>query len=428
MKTERSIKSVLIAGVVVGIVLLSGFGIMGLTSPQDHKESIEKITIRPVKAEKLSSLPSIKTRSFPGVVEPAKESKLAFRVGGPLISFDVNIGQKVKKGDVLAQIDPRDYQVRILRIKAALAEATVTLSTMRKGARSEDIALLESQLTAARAQLHEAELNYQRFQALHDQKAAAGSAFDRAKTAYDVAKSGVMAAEQSLEKAKKGARPEEIEGMEARIKGLEADLMASKNALEDTKLKAPFDGVVNKKFVENFESVNPGQNIVSIFDFRQVEITISVPEELLIHKDAVVKYYCKLPSQPDRVFDAQFKEIGLNTTDSTQSYPLTVIMTLPDIMAVRPGMAADVFVDMKMNGNEKKGFLIPLSAVFSDASGEPSVWRIDPDTMRVQKTAVKQGDLYGDLIRIESALGEGDLIVTAGARFLREDQIVRLMK
>ncbi len=428
MKIKLGIKSILITVAIVGIVLLSGFGIMGLTNPQNHKESIERISVRPVKAKKLSSLPSYKTRSFPGVVKAAKESKLAFRVGGPLISFDVNIGQKVKEGDILAQIDPRDYEIAIARIEAGLSEAKIGLKAMRKGARKEDIALLESQLAAAQAQLAEAAANYKRFEALHEQKAAAGSAFDRAKTGYELAKAGVAAAEKSLEKARTGARPEEIEAMEAKIKGLHVELRSAKNMLEDTKLKAPFDGVVNKKFVENFETVGPGQPIVSILDFRQVEITISIPEELLIHKDAVVRYYCKLPSLPDRVFDAQFKEIGLNTTDSTQSYPLTVVMNIPDDMTVRPGMAADVFVDVKTSDRESQGFLIPLAAVFSDPAGTPSVWKIDPEKMTIHKTSVKQGELYGDLIRIESELDEGDMIVTAGARFLREGQHVRLMK
>lgn len=107
---------------------------------------------------------------------------------------------------------------------------------------------------------------------------------------------------------------------------------------------------------------------------------------------------------------------------------MTVVMHVPDDMMVRPGMAADVFIDVKTNDHENKGFLIPLTAVFSDTSGTPSVWKIDPKNMTIQKTAVKQGDLYGDLIRIESELDEGDLIVTAGARFLREGQQVLLMK
>lgn len=105
-------------------------------------------------------------RSFPGLVKAASDTKLAFRVGGPLIQFDVRIGQRVVKGDVIARIDPRDFEINVMRLTATLDEARANLKAMRVGARAEDIALLEADLRAAQARLTEAKNSHKRYQTM----------------------------------------------------------------------------------------------------------------------------------------------------------------------------------------------------------------------------------------------------------------------
>ena len=79
--------------------------------------------------------------------------------------------------------------------------------------------------------------------------------YDKTKTALDAARANVTVVAQELKKAKTGARAEDIEAAQARIKSLSAELKAAENALADTVLKAPFTGYVNHKYVENHETV-----------------------------------------------------------------------------------------------------------------------------------------------------------------------------
>ena len=185
---------------------------------------------RPVRVVKVEAKGTAHCRDFPGVTKERKESKLAFRVSGPLQLFNVKVGQRLAEGDVIAQIDPRDFQLAVARAEAGLAEAKAGLKAMHEGARAEDIASLEAKLGGARSKLNEAKLFRDRFKALVEDGSVPKSKLDNAAASFDVAQAEVRAAEKQLEKATKGARIEEIEGMEAKIAGLKVQLAAARNA------------------------------------------------------------------------------------------------------------------------------------------------------------------------------------------------------
>ncbi len=251
--------------------------------------------------------------------------------------------------------------------------------------------------------------------------------FDEAEAAYHTAKATVDARIQELTKARSGARAEDIEAAEAGIQRLTADLRAAKNALDDTKLKAPFDGVVNRKYLENHENVDAGVPVLSLLDLSDVEVRTTVPEDLVIRRASFAEIRCTLSAYANRRFQATLKEIGRKTDSANQSYPMTVILHVPDEVIVEPGMAAMVSVSLGRTGEGDTGFVVPTAAVFADAEGHPAVWRIDPTTYRVRKTRVVTAGLSGDAVGVVSGLSPGDRLVTAGARFLREEQEVRLL-
>jgi len=386
-----------------------------------------KPMIRPVKAVFLHQAKVGEIRSFPGIVEAASETELAFRVGGPLIEFGVNIGQPVQKGEVIARIDPRDFEVNVMRLTAAIEEASANLRAMRTGARAEDIARLEADLSAARARLTEAESNYRRYEKLIVHKAVSQANLDHSRTEFDTAKARVDVAMQSLKKARSGARREDIEAAEARIKLMQADLKTAQNALADTYLRAPFSGYVHHQKVENYQTVKGGDPIVSLLDFSQVEVHTAIPEELIIRRSEIVDITCALDAYPGHRFPATVKEIGRKTDSANQSYPLTVILHLPDDIDAQPGMAATVSVSINSAEQPTKGFILPLGAVFADSEGQSCVWRIDPESMTVIRTQVQTGTLSRDTIQIVAGLDSGDRVVTAGARFLRNGQPIRIL-
>ncbi len=422
-------KTPVICGLILGTIFITAI-ILVWDFPfnsADATTPVQEVT-RPAKVICISEALTFETRSFPGIAKAARDTKLAFRVGGPLIEFDVRIGRKIGQGEMIAKIDPRDFEIRVMRLTAAVSEAEASLKAMRQGARPEDIRTLKANLNAARAQLTEAELNFNRHKILYEKNVVPKAKYDSAKAAYDMTKAGLEAASQSLKKGQRGARAEDIEAMDARIKGLKTDLKAAKNALEDTVLQAPFTGIINEKQVENYETVAPGQPVVSMLDISNTEISAAIPENLMVRKSDFLDFSCEFDAYPGKQFDAALKEIGRKTRSANQSYPLTVIPNLPDGFKIHPGMAATVNIRLKHPGSKEPGFSIPIGAVFADENGESHVWITDPKTMRVHRTRVRTGNMVGENIQVLSGLKPGNQIVTAGAHFLKENQKIRILE
>lgn len=383
--------------------------------------------VRPVKTIVVREKAFAEHRSFPGLVEPAAEVQLAFRVGGPLVSLELKVGQNVRKGEVIARIDPRDFELNVVRIQAAIAEAHAKLKALKKGARAEDIAALRARLRAAVARRTEAERNLERLKALVSRHAVSLSRYDKALAAAEAAAADVRALKEELKKAQRGARAEEIEAAESSIRRLAADLKFAKNALSDTLLRAPFNGVVSCVLVENHENVKSGAPVVSLLELSRVEVRTAVPEEVVIHRSSITGVTCMLEAYPARRFAARIQEIGRKIDRANQSYPLSVVLVDAENTVIEPGMAATVHLTLQRTDGQGKGVLVPLGSLFGDEEGRSCVWRIDPGTMRVVKTPVQVGAFEAEDARILSGLEDGDRIVTAGARFLREHQKVRIL-
>ncbi len=411
--------AVALLGVAAGALFLHG------KQPADAGDS-QTLAVRPVRVVEVEPMGPVQNREFPGVTKERQESKLAFRVSGPLLAFDVNVGQRLAEGDVIAQIDPRDFELAVARAEAGMAEAKAGLKAMRDGARSEDIAALEAKLGGAKSKLNEARIFRDRFQALVQDGSVARAKLDNASASFDVAQAEVHAAEKQLEKAMKGAREEEIEGMEAKIAGLKVQLAAARNALNDTTLRAPFAGDVSQKYVENHETVAAGHPIVSLLDCSSIDVTAGIPEDVVIQQDRFRSFACQLDAYPDRWFEATLKEIGPSIQHGKLTYPLTVTLRLPADLFVRPGMTARVRIEIAQGASNSGGFRLPPVATVLGDDGEPSVWVVDSAKDTVYRQVVTTGKLANDGIEITGGLHSGQLVVTAGAPLLYEGQRVRI--
>ena len=426
---KRSLSGKRIGFYAAGLVmLLSGAGLFLLNREKNaNAVPVPSQIIRPVKVMVLRGSAQQEIRTFPGVVQATREVDLAFRVGGPLVGLDVRIGQRVQQGEVLARIDPRDFEINRTRLTAALQEAQAGLNAMKIGARSEDIASLEAQLNAARVRMEDARRNFERQKNLLADHVVAQAEYDNALAAFDTARAGVEVSQQELKKAHKGARIEDIQAAEARIQRLRADIKAAENALADIRLVAPFTGYVDKKQVENFENVSPGQPIVTLLDFSGIEVRSAIPEDVFIRREAIVDVTCLLDAYAGRSFPATVKEIGRKTDSANQSYPLTVSLAADQGLIPQPGMAATLKLTLDKAMGRDRHFQVPAAAVFADPEGRSCVWKVDLQTLRVIRIPVVTGELYQDTVQILSGVNEGDRVVIAGARFLQVDQEIRIL-
>ncbi|MBU0946644.1 MAG: efflux RND transporter periplasmic adaptor subunit [Proteobacteria bacterium] len=235
------------------------------------------------------------TLSYPGHVLASRQAKLAFRVKGPLIRVEVQPGETVEEGQVLMQIDPRDFE--------------------------DNIRVLEAELAGAQARQDGAKRDFTRAQTLFDQHVSATADFDRARSSFDSAVAGVQS--------------------------IRAQLQIARHQLKDTSLRAPYAGVITTQGAENFEMVKSGEEVLGIQDISTLEVEITIPESEIVHHllQKGEEVAVELSAVPGRLFAARLKEWNTAADPLTRAYALRFSFPAPADVHVLPGMTAEVFIN-----------------------------------------------------------------------------------
>jgi len=368
----------------------------------------------------------VELRSFPVFVKEGAAAKLAFRTPGKLEEFNAVVGKRFAKDEVVAKLETRDYQLIVDRAQQALLEARAGLKAMETGARTEDEAALEAAVAAAKSQRESAEKQFKRMESLKADGTASEVQYDAAKTAFDVASSAELAAEKALEKGRKGSRAEEIEMMKAKIAGLEIDLQLAQNKLNDTVLKAPFDGIVSEKYVDNYETIIAGVAVLNLVDDSSFEGELSVSEDFVSRQSQVQKVECVFEALPGKVFTATIRQTSTSVQKGNRAYLATLTIDAKPEDGVLIGMVGTANVSFK----ESDAYVtVPVSSLVAnegDSKNESAVWIVNEDGTSIERRAVKVGALVDGKAQILDGLKSGERIVAAGAGFLTDGQKIRV--
>ncbi|BBO73067.1 hemolysin D [Desulfosarcina widdelii] len=366
MKTQKKI----ILAILLSVLFFGSCG---------EERTIEKPEVSLVKAIQVASASNFVEKSFPGKASAAQEANLSFRVSGPLIRFPVKVGDEVRKGDLLARIDPRDFEVRLDNAKG--------------------------QLTRAMAALKLAKMEYDRVQRTwqQDRGAVSESMLDQHRENYHQIKAGMQS--------------------------LEASVTAAEDALSYTMLRAPFTGIVVKTFVENYEDVQAKVPVVRLVDIADIEFTVDIPEDYIFRIPRVEKVLIQFDIYPARDFSARIKEIGREASKTTRTYPVTLVMAQSGDIKIYPGMAGRArFVSEAISKELDPAIEIPLSAIFKGSGESDSVWVINPESRTIKRRQVKLGVLTRNGVTVLEGLASGEWIVAAGVNSLGEGQSVRMLQ
>ncbi len=329
--------------------------------------------VRAVRAMQVGDVERLSRAVFPGRALPNEEVNLSFRVGGELVARPVSFGDSVTRGQLLARIDPRDFEIQVRTYRG--------------------------ELDATRANHEQQKIELEGLRELRAQGAATQLEVDRVRT-----------------------RADELAG---RVQMVEAALDDAKNRLADTELKAPFDGVVAATYVEAFQTIQPREPVMRILDTSRIKVQVDIPEQLMYAVPYVTGTHCTFDAYPDVVIPAEVREIGTEASAVTRTYPVTLIMDPPDHVQILPGMAATVRVRAVLPADEaQRGIEVPLGAVGQD-SESAWVWRIDPEHNTVHRREVEIRALTSRGVRVHG-ITQGEWIATAGVHTLREGQTVRL--
>ena len=385
--------------------------------------------VRPVKTLVLEARPHEITQVFSGRTEASQAAVLSFRVPGQIHRFQDKRGTLFEEGELIAQLDLRDFEITERQIEGAIDQARAELRILRIGARAEDIAALESELAAARTALEEADRQLRRHRALLDEELISKSAYERVRTEQAAAEGTVESLRQQLRKARIGGREEEIEAAEARLRSLEAQRDEARAALDDASLKSPFRGRLTETFVDNYQTIEAAVPIAVLQNIETLEVTVGIPEQLSVRLDQIIDIQCRLEAFADEAFDARIVETGPDADRMTRTYPLTVQIDIPPEIKALPGMTADIEITRKRppKNDQQLLFAVPPEAVVRENDTAPYVWLVDESDWTVHRRDVTIVHVTHRAIYIAGPLEPGQRIVAAGAAFLQEGRQVRAL-
>ena len=248
----------------------------------------------------------------------------------------------------------------------------------------------KSRLRAALAEYEKAEANYKRGKKLLEGEYISKAEYDQLRAARDVAAAKVTTA---------------------------------RKALADTELRAPFAGVVAKRYVENFTEVRAKQPVLSLQDLEHLEVVVDVPEQFVAQRkgEPKVRLTARFDTIPGKAFPLTIKEYATEADPKTGTYQYVTALEPPEGVRILPGMTATVLARRADTETvQTDHFVVPIPAVFARVTPEPRVWIVD-EGHRVHARKVRLGRLTGkEDVEILEGGKAGETIVVQAAPRLRE--------
>lgn len=289
-----------------------------------------------------------------GTVE-ARETTLAFQVGGRIASLLVDEGDEVRSGQELALLDDHDFRDAVVRAQAEVQAAEAALALLEAGSRSQELRVAEATLQQARAELRFANEEVQRIDSLIGKRLASQEQLDQAQLKRDVAVASVRRAEQQLQLLQEGARSEEIDKARAELAVRRSALKSAERQLSYTRLESPVDGVVTLRLAEAGEVLAPGQAVLRVAQLTRPWVRAYLNESDLTKVRLGQRATVSVDGLPERRFKgtltyispkAEFTPKSVETRELRVDLVYRVKVQLEDPEGVlKLGMPADVSFD-----------------------------------------------------------------------------------
>jgi RND family efflux transporter MFP subunit len=329
----------------------------------ENKIESDRVAV-PVTVGRVQYLQERETVSVSGTVTtPKSPADVSFLVSGKVVFVGPREGEFVRKGQVLASIDPTDYRL--------------------------DLAAAKAQTERAEVEYKRAEDEHRRMKMLYDSKSLAPNDYQKFKAAYD---SDVQQYEQAVASEK-----------------------LSRKRLTDATLYAPTSGYISKRSIEPGETAAQGRTVFEIVQMDPVEVNVGVPETDVHLVRIGQKADIKVPALPGKSFEGTVRIINVSADPNTRTYMTRISVANPE-HSLRVGMVAEATI----RGDRTVTMAtLPGDAVIRDPQGATQVFVYYTDQKRVYAKRVEIGAVVGKDVQIKSGLAGNELIVLAGQTKLR---------
>ncbi len=355
----KTIKIVLPLTVILVSVAIALSSCADEESTQEEAQAPQPVLV--VEAHSSQSGVSLTTSA---TVRARHRAELSFALPGRVAERLASVGQRVERGQLLARLEGSQFR------------------HAKQGAQATS--------KAAIAELEQRRRDLDRVRHLHTRQAASREELEKVSTA--------------------------VVALEARLGGAKVQVGEARRMLSDTRIVAPFAGVITYVGIEPGEYAQPGRGVIRLSGDEELEVEIELPESVLSGVTQGTKVEVSLPILGIEGLQGHLRSISRG---AEQGLLFTAIVALDAHEALLPGVTAQI----RLHSDASSGFFVPIAAILSPSGGDTYVYRVTENS-QVEKVPVIAKQLRSGAVRVEGELTHGDSIVVAGHANLSDGQVV----
>lgn len=348
------------------------------------------------------------TVAVSGSVEANVTALTAFQVSGRVLHVYVEEGQRVTKGQILADLDPADYRNTYDAAAGEADEAKAESLKAKAGPRHQELA-------EARIDFEHWQDEYNRMKYLYEHNSLPANDFHKVEAAY-------LAAQQRYDMAKTGTRTEDKQAASAQWSAASAQMQEAKKRLADCQLRAPISGFIGMRQLEVGDTVAPGVPVFSVVDLNPVKVKVGIPEDEVGKVRVGGRAVVSIPSLDGQQFDGRIEAIAAASDPASRTYDSKIVVQNPTFL-LRAGMISDARL---IGDRQVNAITVPGSAIVRDERGVTKVYVLAPGENRVYSRRVDVGAMLGSEVEIRSGLNGDEQVVVDGQQIVRDGSVVKI--
>lgn len=396
----------------LGLVGLGGYVVYGQMAAEQRRETRRRVQTATVERQDVPI-----TIAANGVVQPERSVNLSPKSSGILKELLVKEGDRVQQGQVLAYMDDSNLQGQLTQAKGQVAAAEASLQRALAGNRSQDIAQAEARVRESQAAVRQAEQNLRQNQQLLGNGAISQREYNTTLAERDRAVAQLGQARQALSLQQAGSRPEDVAQARAELTRAAGQLQTVQTQINDTVIRAPFSGVVSRKFADPGAFVTPttsgssvssatSSSILSIISTNQIVAKVaetSIPQIKLGQRVAI-----EADAFPDQPLTGRVTQIATQSTVEQNVTNFEVKMSVTDPQnRLRAGMNVGVEFDV---GRLDNALVIPTVAIVRQEEGT-GVLLAGGETGRPKFQPIKTGATVSNQTVVTDGLEAGQKVL-----------------
>ncbi len=405
---------------VLGIAAFALYQVWGFTQKRTPSQRVGQIEI-PVQVTPATRRNITYFLTATADIAPLMQVDLFPKVSGYLERIAVNMGDSVRQGQLIAQIDRTDFLQKVREAEAKVAYARAQLAELMAGSRPEERRQAEEAVRQAQSRFDNAKLQRERVEALFKRQVISKKEMDAAEMEYTVAQAQLEASHQHLKLVQEGARQEVREASQAKLKEMEAILEQERIRLKNTSVLAPFSGEIIRKYVDSGALVSPTTPLVNLVHIETLKVLANVLERDIPLLRQGMRVSIQTEAYPGKSFEGKVERINKALDIATRTLQAEIYIPNTNRL-LKPGM----FARLRVALSEKlQTLVIPRNAILEEA-GSKFIFVVKGN--QALRTSIVTGFEEDPFVEVLEGLSEGDLVVVRGQESLGDRSVVRVIE